>query len=74
MKAVLQKVIGLYRALLSPVIQAMGVRCRFYPSCSEYASEAIDRRPLCEAAGLIAKRLLKCGPWNEGGIDHVPAK
>jgi putative membrane protein insertion efficiency factor len=74
MKIVLKKALGLYRVLLSPAIQAMGVRCRFYPSCSEYASEAIDKRPFVEAAGLIAKRLLKCGPWNEGGIDHVPAK
>ncbi len=49
-------------------------RCRFYPSCSEYAKLALEsRRPLC-ALGLIAKRLLKCHPWHPGGLDPLPQK
>ena len=65
-------ILGIYRLFISPAFQAMGTGCRFYPSCSEYAGEAIRRKPLWEATGLILKRLLRCGPWSEGGIDHVP--
>jgi len=49
-------------------------RCRFYPSCSEYAREALKVHPLHYALWLILKRLLKCQPLCEGGIDLVPPR
>jgi putative membrane protein insertion efficiency factor len=48
--------------------------CRFYPSCSEYASEAIQKMPLKKAIGVIIKRILKCTPISRGGFDPVPTK
>ncbi|MBN1282801.1 MAG: membrane protein insertion efficiency factor YidD [Proteobacteria bacterium] len=72
MKRALIKTIDFYRAALSPIAAALGARCRFHPSCSEYARGAIERFPLPKAASLIAARLLKCGPWHGGGVDYLP--
>jgi uncharacterized protein len=45
--------------------------CRFHPSCSEYAAQALDRYSLVRAAGLIVGRILKCHPYHEGGADPL---
>jgi hypothetical protein len=63
--------IYIYRYTVSPVL---GQRCRFYPSCSHYALEAISTHSLLRALWLIGKRLLKCQPWHKGGFDPVPPK
>lgn len=47
--------------------------CRFYPSCSAYAVTALERFGLLRGSALAARRLLRCHPWNPGGVDHVPA-
>ena len=47
-------------------------RCRFYPSCSAYALEALERHGAFRGSWLAARRLSRCHPWNPGGIDHVP--
>lgn len=52
----------------------LGPRCRFYPSCSEYAKIAFTKHSLPRAIWLSAKRLLKCHPWHKGGLDPVPEK
>ena len=58
-----------YRWCISPLL---GERCRFYPSCSEYAIEALRvHRPL-RSIGLILLRLGRCHPWHPGGYDPVP--
>lgn len=61
--------IRLYRLLLSPW---SGHQCRFYPSCSHYAEEAIQQHGAVAGCRLTLKRLGKCHPWHEGGIDLVP--
>ncbi len=61
--------IRLYQWTLSPFL---GQCCRFYPTCSEYAIEAIKKRGALKALVLIFKRLIKCGPWHPGGVDEVP--
>lgn len=46
--------------------------CRYYPSCSQYAVEALRTHGAIRGAGLAGWRLLRCNPWSHGGIDHVP--
>ena len=69
MKTVFRWLIQLYRLFLSPLL---GPRCRFFPSCSEYALEALEQHPLHHATWLIAKRLGRCQPWGGSGYDPVP--
>jgi putative membrane protein insertion efficiency factor len=57
-----------YQLLLSPMT---GDRCRFYPSCSEYAAQAIDQYGLLRGAVLAGWRLLRCNPFTPGGFDPV---
>lgn len=61
--------IRLYQLTLSPWI---GRQCRFYPTCSHYAAEAIQTYGVLKGSGLAAKRLAKCHPFHSGGIDLVP--
>jgi hypothetical protein len=61
--------IRLYQIILSPIL---GGQCRFYPSCSDYTREAIERHGVLKGIGLGGKRLLKCHPFHPGGIDYVP--
>lgn len=58
-----------YQRLMSPFIAP---RCRFYPSCSEYAAQAILKHGPLRGLYLAVRRLLRCHPWNAGGVDHVP--
>ena len=58
-----------YRLLLSPLL---GGHCRFWPSCSVYAMEAIQRHGAVQGAGLSLRRLARCHPFHPGGIDPVP--
>ncbi|MFZ9128766.1 MAG: membrane protein insertion efficiency factor YidD [Pseudomonadales bacterium] len=69
MGSMLKAVIRGYQWLISPMI---GPRCRFHPSCSHYAIEAIDRHGPIAGGALSLKRLLKCHPLNDGGFDPVP--
>ena len=61
--------IGFYSRAISP---ALPPRCRFYPTCSAYAAEAIGRHGAARGSWLALRRILKCAPWHPGGIDHVP--
>jgi uncharacterized protein len=62
--------IRLYQWTLSPLL---GRRCRFYPSCSHYALEAIERFGVVKGGWLAVARLARCHPWHAGGFDPVPA-
>lgn len=59
----------LYKATLSPLL---GPACRFEPSCSRYAIEAIERHGLVRGGTLAARRLGRCHPFHDGGFDPVP--
>lgn len=66
MKFIFQGLITVYQGTLSPLL---GPRCRFYPSCSQYAKECLELYPLPAAGAKIARRLLSCHPFHPGGID-----
>ncbi len=68
-KKVLRSLIAAYRWFISPVLPPS---CRFYPSCSEYATVAIDLHGPLNGILLAARRLLRCHPLNPGGYDPVP--
>jgi len=55
------------------VSPALPARCRFYPTCSAYAAEAIARHGAAHGSWLALRRLVKCAPWHPGGVDLVPA-
>ena len=67
--AVLLALLHGYRRWLSPLL---GPYCRFEPSCSRYATEALRRHPVHRALGLTTWRLLRCQPWCRGGHDPLP--
>jgi putative membrane protein insertion efficiency factor len=59
--------VRLYRLLISPLIPA---RCKYYPTCSEYAVESIRTFGVLRGSVLAAWRLLRCNPWSRGGFDY----
>lgn len=70
MRAVLILLIRAYRRLISPLLPP---RCRFHPTCSAYAIEAIERHGAWRGTVLGARRIARCHPLNPGGMDPVPA-
>ena len=60
--------VRLYQLLVSP---ALGSRCKYYPSCSEYAIQAVRRYGILRGLVLAGWRLLRCNPWSHGGFDPV---
>ena len=58
--------IRLYQRLISP---AVGTRCKYYPSCSEYAAQSVKQYGILRGLILAGWRLLRCNPWSHGGFD-----
>lgn len=69
MRRLLIALIRGYQWGLSPLL---GPRCRFYPSCSQYALEAVARYGILRGGWLALRRLGRCHPWHIGGVDPVP--
>jgi len=69
LKKFLLQLIRLYRIIFSPYV---GQHCRFTPSCSTYAEEAIEKFGILQGSFVALKRLGRCHPWAPGGIDPVP--
>ena len=69
MRWLLQKLIDIYAVTFGPHV---GGRCRFEPSCSHYAREAITVYGAMKGGWLALKRMVRCGPWTKGGYDPVP--
>jgi putative membrane protein insertion efficiency factor len=61
--------IRFYQVILAPLMPSA---CKFYPTCSNYASEAIARHGVRRGLGLAARRLWRCRPFTQGGVDLVP--
>ncbi|HOH89368.1 MAG: membrane protein insertion efficiency factor YidD [Clostridia bacterium] len=71
MRKILIAIIKIYQLLISPLSRG---KCRFIPTCSSYAIEAIDRHGVIQGLYLSAGRILRCNPFNPGGYDPVPEK
>ncbi|HEY7674611.1 MAG TPA: membrane protein insertion efficiency factor YidD [Burkholderiales bacterium] len=68
-RMILSLLIRGYRYSVSPFL---GASCRFHPSCSAYALEAIERHGALRGVWIAVRRLIRCHPWNPGGYDPVP--
>ena len=69
MKRLLMALLRTYQYAISPFL---GRRCRYYPSCSEYAVEAVEKYGAIKGGWLGVKRVSRCHPWHPGGYDPVP--
>ena len=69
MKALLLALLRAYQYAVRPLL---GANCRFYPSCSDYAMQAVERHGAYHGAWLAIRRVLKCHPYHPGGFDPVP--
>lgn len=68
-RRLLAALIRVYQRLISPLLPPS---CRFYPSCSQYALEAVTRHGVLKGSWLAARRLARCHPFHPGGFDPVP--
>ncbi|MCG7342521.1 membrane protein insertion efficiency factor YidD [Sporosarcina sp. ACRSL] len=71
MKTILISMIKIYQKVISPLTPPS---CRFYPTCSHYGVEAIQKHGTLRGGWLTIRRILKCHPFHEGGFDPVPDK
>jgi hypothetical protein len=69
MRRLVAGLIDLYRRLISPLFPAA---CRFSPTCSQYARQAVLKHGVLRGVSLAAARIARCHPWHPGGIDPVP--
>ena len=69
MRALVRGALRFYQLAISPLV---GPACRFHPSCSQYALEAVERFGVLRGTWLTARRLARCHPWHPGGYDPVP--
>ena len=71
MRFVLKFLVRVYQVALSPLL---GPNCRYYPTCSQYAIEALETHGTFKGTWLAIKRISRCHPWHEGGFDPVPGR
>ncbi len=71
MTAVLVALVRLYQRLISPLLPPS---CRYYPSCSRYAVDALTEHGAVRGTWLAVRRLARCHPWTPGGVDRVPLR
>ena len=65
------RLVRFYQKFVSPLL---GQNCRFHPTCSQYAVEALSNHGALKGSFLAIKRILKCNPWGGCGIDNVPGR
>lgn len=71
MSKILIFLIKVYKKTLSPIFEILGIKCKYYPTCSEYTKQAIEKYGTIYGILLGIKRILKCNPWSKGGYDPL---
>ena len=71
MKRILIKIIEFYQKNISVWLQHKNIRCKYYPTCSEYTKQAIERYGALKGTGLGIARILRCNPFSKGGYDPL---
>ncbi len=71
MKLIIIFLIKVYKKIISPVISACGIHCKYYPTCSDYMVQAIEKYGVIKGCLLGVKRILKCNPFSKGGYDPL---
>ena len=71
MKKILIKMIEFYQKNISKILEIRNIRCKFYPTCSEYTKQAIEKYGVLKGCMLGAVRILKCNPFSKGGFDPL---
>ncbi len=71
MKKIGVMIIKFYQKYISPIFFAKGIRCKYYPTCSEYTKQAIEKYGLIKGAFCGFKRILRCNPFSKGGYDPL---
>lgn len=67
-KFLMISLIRFYQLFISPLL---GNNCRYYPTCSQYAIEAIEKKGIIKGSWMAVKRICRCHPWHDGGYDPV---
>ena len=67
-ETILISLIRFYQLFISPLL---GNNCRYYPTCSQYAIEAIEKKGIIKGSWMAVKRICRCHPWHDGGYDPV---
>lgn len=71
MKKLFIGMIKIYKKMLSPILSYHGIKCKYYPTCSEYTMQAIKKYGTIKGCFLGIKRILKCNPFSKGGYDPL---
>lgn len=71
MKKLINILFKIYKITLSPFFEYLGIKCKYYPTCSEYSKQALEKYGLIKGSFLSIKRILKCNPFSKGGYDPV---
>ena len=71
MKRILIFFIKVYKRNLSPILSFLGFHCKYYPTCSEYTKQAIEKYGTLKGIWLGFKRICRCNPWSKGGYDPL---
>lgn len=71
MRKIFITLILIYKKTVSPIFENMGIRCKYYPSCSEYTKQAIEKYGVLRGWFLGIKRIIRCNPFSKGGYDPL---
>ena len=71
MKRLFIEIIKIYKKTISPILSYFGIKCKYYPTCSEYTMQAIQKYGIIRGCFLGIKRILKCNPFSNGGYDPL---
>lgn len=71
MKKIFILLIKFYKVTISPIFEFFGVKCKYYPTCSEYARQAIEKYGVIKGSFKAIKRILRCNPFSKGGYDPL---